>query len=148
MRSTEASAATLNDILKGEISAVETYVQALDRYGGEPGSAELLKIKDEHIAACNALRRLVHFEGKNPETHSGVWGSWAKAVEGTAQTLGKAAALKALKEGEEHGLREYENALEEDTLDSEAEDFARSVLIPQQKAHLASLDRMIDGLNR
>lgn len=46
---------------------------------------------------------------ETPVHDSGAWGEWAKLVMGTAKLLGDKAALKALKEGEESGLKEYQD---------------------------------------
>src|SRR5687768_1795922 len=102
---------TLNTLLRGEISAIETYQQALAKVTTPPAPAELRRIHGEHRAAANALRQHVHASGGDPDQGSGAWGAFAKAVEGTAKLFGDTAALKALKEGEEHGANMYEDAL-------------------------------------
>jgi len=106
-----ATTDTLNCLLRGEISATETYNQALEKFAGQPQEGELRGIRDEHRTAANTLRQHVHTHGGDPSTDSGWWGAWAKLVEGTAKAFGHTAALKALKEGEEHGLKEYREAL-------------------------------------
>ena len=50
------------------------------------------------------LRRLVNVFGEDNDTSSGAWGTFAKAVEGSAKLLGNKAAIRALKTGEEHGV--------------------------------------------
>ena len=66
-------------------------------------------------------------------------GAFAKAVEGTAKLLGNAAALKALKEGEEHGLKDYEDALNDKNLPADCQALIRG-LIPRQRQHITTLD--------
>src|SRR5687767_7460215 len=95
---------TLNSLLRGEIAATETYQQALAKIGNEPGGADLRRIHAEHRDTANALRKHVHIFEDKPDQGSGAWGAFAKAVEGVAKLFGNTAALKALKEGEEHGL--------------------------------------------
>src|SRR5688572_24562249 len=102
---------TLNSLLRGELAAVETYQQALAKLGDTKGAAELRRVHAEHRAAADALRQHVHQHGGQPAQGSGAWGAFAKAIEGTAKLFGNDAALKALKEGEEHGLKEYQRAL-------------------------------------
>src|SRR5262245_21413827 len=96
---------TLNSLLRGEISATETYNQALEKFAGRTEEAELRRMRDEHRTAANTLRKHVHEHAGGPSTGSGLWGAWAKMVEGAAKTFGHSAALKALKEGEEHGIK-------------------------------------------
>src|SRR5262245_52104185 len=97
---------TLNNLLRGELSAVETYRQALGKVGNEPDAAELRLIASEHREAADMLRRHILSRGGDPPYSAGAWGAWAKAVEGTAKLFGNAAAIKVLKEGEEHGVKE------------------------------------------
>ena len=65
-------------------------------------------------------------------------------VEGTAQLFGNAAALKALKEGEEHGISVYEEFLEDENADPECQELVRSRLLPQVQTHIGILDQLID----
>src|SRR5690242_15871808 len=94
---------TLNGLLRGELSATETYQQALAKVGDEAGAEQLRRIHREHREAANTLRQHVHMYGGKPDQDSGAWGAFAKAVEGAAKLFGNDAALKALKEGEEKG---------------------------------------------
>lgn len=143
MPTTHSTVEIVNNILQGEISAAETYVQAEQKFEGEPERAELTRLKGDHIEACNALRRHVHAQGAQPATDSGVWGAWAKAVEGTAKVFGKTAALKALKEGEEHGVRHYRDALQDGGLDAQARGLIESELLPKTERHIQALDRLM-----
>jgi hypothetical protein len=64
-------------------------------------------------------------------------------VEGTASIFGDKAALKALKEGEEHGLKDYNEAC--DDVDATSAALIESELIPAQQRHIMMLDRMISA---
>ena len=70
------------------------------------------------------------------------WGTFAKAVEGTAKLLGNTAALKALKEGEEHGLKDYEDAPQDKHLPADCQTLIRG-LMEKQREHIIVLDRLI-----
>ena len=137
------AADTLNSLLRGEISATETYQQALAKVGTEAGGAELRRIHEEHRDAANTLRQHVHSHGEQPATGSGAWGTFAKTIEGAAKLFGNTAALKALKEGEEHGINSYEKALNDDSLAADCKEMIRSKLLPQSKAHIGVLDRLM-----
>src|SRR5438046_1852678 len=105
MTATQCTIDTLNKLLRGEIAATETYQQAMGKVGQEPGADALRQLHDEHRTAANTLRQHVHQHGGKPDQGSGSWGAFAKAVAGTAKLFGNSAALKALKEGEEHGIK-------------------------------------------
>src|SRR5438552_1713506 len=90
---------TMNRLLRGELSATETYQQALAALGDEQnGASDLRQLHADHRAAANDLRQHVHQLGGKPDQGSGAWGAFAKAVEGTAKLFGNKSALKALKE--------------------------------------------------
>jgi uncharacterized protein (TIGR02284 family) len=135
----------LNSLLRGEMSAIETYRQALLKTDGEPGSQELHRFERDHRDAAKELWNHIEQHGGKPSEGSGAWGSWAKAVEGTAKLFGNAAALKALKEGEEHGLKDYQSALENKDLAPECITLIRS-LIEKQREHIPVLDRLISQI--
>jgi uncharacterized protein (TIGR02284 family) len=136
---------TLNALLRGELAATETYQQAMDKAGNDSRAAELRRLRDDHRSAANTLRQHVHGQGGKPDQGSGAWGTWAKAVEGTAKLFGNAAALKALKEGEEHGVKSYEDALNNPDLPAECQTLIRGTLLPQTRSHLPVLDRLMSA---
>lgn len=134
---------TLQSLLRGELSAVETYQQALEKLADEPGADGVKRLEREHRGAVEYLQRLIRDRGEQPAMESGAWGAFARAVEGTSKLLGNTPALKALKEGEEHGIKEYVKALEDSSLDSDCESLIRNTLLPQQRGHIPVLDRLM-----
>src|SRR5262245_46335753 len=79
----------LNSLLRGELSAVETYEQALSKVEEFPVAVrELRRIRDEHRAASATLRDHVVKFGGTPAAGSGVWGDFAHAVTGAAKLVG------------------------------------------------------------
>jgi len=144
MVSVEERTTGLNRLTRGEMSAVETYRQVLDKMKEAPEAVELHALLVEHRAAVQVLREHVVQRGGTPSDNSGVWGTWAKLVEGTAQLFGNAAALKALKEGEEHGIQEYEHFLTDESADQDCRTLVSTQLLPQARSHIPILDRLID----
>lgn len=134
---------TLNSLLRGEISAVETYRQAEAKFAGESEAESLRRLGGEHQQAVNQLRQHVHHKGGDASDSSGAWGTFAQLIEGGAKLFGKTAALKALKEGEEHGVNSYESALEDRTLPAECQTLIRDTLLPRCRHHIRSLDQMM-----
>ncbi len=64
------------------------------------------------------------------------------AVEGTAAALSENLALKALQEGEEHGIKEYEEALECGILPA-ADSVIRQEILPTLRENAGQLDTLI-----
>lgn len=143
MAATQERTDPLNSLLRGELSAVETYQQALDKVGDDPNGFELRRIASEHREAADTLRQHILHRGGKPPSDSGAWGTWAKIVTGAAKIFGDAAAIKALKEGEEHGAKEYQDALNDQNLDPECRQLISSTLLPRTRAHIDQLDRFL-----
>jgi len=103
----DATVETLNTYLRGELSAVETYRQAVDKINDEFLRASLHELSVSHEQRVSLLRERIERLGGEPAKSSGVWGGFAKVVEGGAKIFGVKAALAALEEGEDHGLKMY-----------------------------------------
>jgi uncharacterized protein (TIGR02284 family) len=142
-----AAAATLNSLLRGEISAVETYDQAISKFEGDATAAALGRIRDEHVSAVTTLREHVRMNGGEPSEGSGAWGTFATAVTGAAKVVGPGTVLAALRQGEEHGINEYESALKGKDLQAPCCDVIRTQLLPKCRQHVAELDRLVGGLD-
>src|SRR5687767_6516627 len=137
----------LNSLLRGEISAAETYRMAIDKVSATEHAANaglLREIQEEHGRAAQGLRDRIQELGGEASDSSGAWGVWAKTVQGTMNLFGDAASLKALKEGEEHGLKDYNEAL--DDVDPNSAQLIQNQLIPAQQRHINLLDQLISSV--
>jgi uncharacterized protein (TIGR02284 family) len=135
----------IDTLLRGELSAVETYQQALDKVGTNSKAYDLNQIRSEHREAAYRLRQHILNRGGKPSKDSGAWGTWAKTVTGIAKVFSETAALKALKEGEEHGVKDYQDALSDPDLDPECRQLISSTLLPRTRSHIPVLDRLMNG---
>ena len=141
----------LNRCLRSELSAIETYRQALDRdrneYGTRMEFQRLSEILHEHEDAAGRLRDAVQRMRGEPSTDSGAWGTWSKMVMGAAKLFGDRSALKALKEGEESGRDEYERFQHHCNPPSELFDLT-SELMARQGRHIRELDSLMAAAER
>ena len=142
MNATDECIEVCNSLLRGELSAIETYTQAIAKFDTDPERSALLGIRDDHERSANRLRDHLADMGATPATDSGAWGSFAKAVEGSANVLGESPALAALEQGEEHGIDEYENALRNAGVMEEIKTVIRGDLLPALSEHIAALGRL------
>lgn len=133
----------LNSLLRGEMAAVETYERAIEKLGGNGWGKQLRLLHDDHLEAADVLRQCIHRRGGEPAKGSGFWGAFAKTVTGTAKLLGDGVALRALKEGEEQGIFEYENALKDFDLPADCKRLIEDTLLPRTKEHIPILDRLM-----
>lgn len=140
----------LNSFLRGEISAAETYRMAMDKVGHirntSPAALNfglLREMQAEHGRAAQTLRDRIRELGGEAADSSGTWGVWAKFTEGVATMFGETASLKALKEGEEHGLNDYERGVND--LDLTSVELVENQLIPAQRRHIEVLNQLISA---
>ncbi len=142
----------LNSFLRGEISAAETYRMAIDKLAeSEKALAAanvglLREIQEEHSRAAQTLRDRIQELGGETSDSSGAWGAWASTVQGTMNLFGDASALKSLKEGEEHGLKDYQAGV--DDIDTTSQQVVQNQLIPAQQRHINVLDQLIGSVGR
>ncbi|HSY41188.1 MAG TPA: DUF2383 domain-containing protein [Polyangia bacterium] len=122
---------TLNGFLRGEISAVETYRQALDKLQTSPARVELEQCRRSHEQRVERLRQEVRRLGGTPEEGSGAWGAFANLVEGSAKVFGEKAAIAALEAGEDRGLKLYRDEMEK--LDPMARSVIETEVLPAQE---------------
>lgn len=113
MQSPTNSADKLNGLLKGEISAVETYGQALEKITDPGIRIELEEVQQCHLDRVEILKETVANMGQQPAEKAGAWGALAKLIEGGAKLFGDKAAIGVLEEGEDKGLEDYRKLLEE-----------------------------------
>ncbi len=139
-----AVVARLNSLLRGELAAAETYQNVVESTAAaHPDHADRLRaVQAEHARSVGLLRGRIADLGGTPVDSSGLWGVWASTVQG-ALTLfgGEAGGLRALREGEDHGLRDYETALNE--VDAVTAQLIQDRLLPAQQRHLVDLDEML-----
>ena len=146
MGDTGESVRQLNSLLRGEISAAETYRMAIDKVAdtNAPNAGLLRGIQEEHGRAAQGIRDRIRELGGEPSDSSGAWGAWAKTVQGTMNLFGDASALKSLKEGEEHGLKDYQEAI--DDVDPTSAQLIQNQLIPAQQRHIDLLDQLVSSV--
>ena len=141
-----ADVEALNSLLRGEMSAVETYDQAHGKFTNRPVLLELNRIRDEHRDSAPVLRGKILDCGGEPSESSGPWGTFAQAVTGTAKVLGPVSVLAALKQGEEHGISDYEKMLHDEDVSEDCKDLVQTDLLPKCRLHVTSLERNIAAI--
>lgn len=143
----------INHLLNTELSAVETYEQALQEkewkvLGPDPQIQALFHILVDHVQAASQLATEVQRLGGRPVNGTKAWDSLshlhmdAARLFGDANPFGDKAALEALKEGEESGLKEYQAVLHHDALSPEVKPLIGS-LETKQQAHVRALEDLM-----
>ena len=140
MAQTDKSVDALNSFLRGEISAVETYRQAIGHVTDERLRSLLEECQRDHEHRVEAIRERIEKLGGLPAEGSGPWGAFAKLIQGGADVLGEKAAIQALEEGEDHGLADYQR--DADQVHGDTRRFVRMELLPAQKRTHERLSRL------
>ena len=142
----EKDCAQLNSLLRGELAAVEAYEQAIPKFEDAATVQALTRIAGDHRTSSSMLRDSIRSIGGEPDKSSGAWGSFAKTVTGAAKILGPQTVLAALREGEEHGIVEYDKAINNAELSSDCLTMIRGDLLTLCQKHLPVLNQHIDSL--
>jgi demethoxyubiquinone hydroxylase (CLK1/Coq7/Cat5 family) len=121
----------LDECLRGELSAVQTYELALQNLEATEISGALRQLRDSHNRRVTLIRDRIRSWGAVPSETSGAWGTFARLIQRGADLFGDKAAISALEEGEDHGLRLYLEDL--DDIDLETREFIRHELLPDQR---------------
>jgi hypothetical protein len=124
--------ANLNECLRGELSAVETYDLALAAVNDLEAARVLRQLRDQHEQRVLKLREHIRSHGGQPVSGSGAWGLFAKLVQRGADLLGDRAVAAALEEGEDHGVRTYTRHA--DDFQPQVRELVLRELLPAQQA--------------
>jgi hypothetical protein len=121
----------LDECLRGEISAVQTYDLALQNLEATEIMGALRQLRDSHDRRVTLIRDRIRSWGAMPPETSGAWGTFARLIQRGADLFGDKAAISALEEGEDHGLKLYLEDL--DDIDLDTREFIRHELLPDQR---------------
>jgi uncharacterized protein (TIGR02284 family) len=136
----------LNKLLNNELSAMETYQQALEKLRKDAGLGEalqLLPIYEDHKAAVSSLQEQIYHLGGRPLYDSGIWEKWAKMDQEGTYLLDKEVALNALREGEQNGVEDYEQAVQDSDLPLDVRYLIQAKMLLKQHSHIRMLDMLI-----
>jgi hypothetical protein len=138
---TNNEATQMDDLIRGEMAAVKAYDTALADLKTGSEKTRLQSIRQDHQTAVDRLSKYV--AGKPDlleDTESaGAWGGFASAWTKGGKLIGNETALKALQTGEEHGIREYKEALDDESIDKNLKAQIRNEMLPKQEKHIEAL---------
>ncbi|PZM84076.1 MAG: ferritin [Candidatus Melainabacteria bacterium] len=133
----------LNALLKGELSAVETYNQALPKVGNKEIASVLSDCLESHKARVGKLTDAIRDFGGTPEADSGIWGSWAKILSGGASVFGDDATVAALEQEEDAHSSDYEWRLVK--MHGVHRDLVKNELMPEQQRYRTLLANLLNA---
>lgn len=130
----------LDDLIRGEMAAVKAYDSVLTKVKDTSELAKLKTIRQNHVTAVEKLKTFANKDVKEDTKSAGAWGTFAEAYTGGARLMGDETALKALKQGEEHGISEYKEALDDDAIKPELKQMIKTQFLPKQQEHIKTIN--------
>lgn len=127
---------------RGELAAVASYADAIQKNDTPAWTATFDRIHREHQSAADDLRARVVALNGTPDASAGAWGGWSELVAKGAAALGDGAARDALRLGEQHGVSEYEEALKSAKVDEPTKALIRATLLPRAQEHVRALEAL------
>lgn len=130
---------------RGELSAVEAYDRALQKFVGQSEEAGLIQLRDDHLSAIARLGALIRRHGGVEPDSSGAWGSLTTGVERLASLVNDEVPLRMLYRGEVVGYEGYAKMLGDPLL---APDVVQElqVLLDHSQNHLVALETILNNL--
>jgi hypothetical protein len=125
-----------------EMSASETYTEALDYFHDDPEQSLLIAIRAGHDENVDCLGDHLVALGKEIQPEAEVRNFFSKAVEGVSSTFGESATLLALEAGETGALKECRAALADPQAPDSLKEDLRHRLIPRLQRHVEELERL------
>ncbi len=141
MKETEVD--TLNSLLMGELSAVESYDKALEKVQDSRTVSILEQCRDSHRERVGKLRDAIMKSGGKPADSTSAWGRMAAVFTSSVGGLGDTAILSALEEGEDVGLNDYEWKLV--SMHGENRKLVKEELFPKQQATRKLMSKVLGG---
>jgi demethoxyubiquinone hydroxylase (CLK1/Coq7/Cat5 family) len=132
----------LNSFLRGELSAVKTYEQCMERVKNPQIVHQLRLLQTSHNRRVRLLRQRIEQLGGKPAEDASIWGSVTQAIAGGAGLFGPKVALKVLEEGEAHGLADYQRDTKK--LSPLQRTFVEVEVLPEQRRSY----EVLDGIER
>jgi len=133
----------LNGLLQDELSAVETYRQALEKTQDARVKEVLKACHACHAGRVDTLVQKVKEMGGKVAENSGAWGAFAKMIEGGATVFGDKASIAVLEAGEDKGLDDYNKLLHDSSPDVKA---VAAALMPKQEGTHAKMSALKKSL--
>lgn len=127
----------LDDLIRGEMSAVRAYRQVLEKVKDKNEAGKLTSILRNHEKAVAVLKKYSSSDVLEDTKTAGAWGTFVEGYTGSAKIFGDKTAMRALRQGEEHGLDEYQEALNDKNISAELKQVIRSDLLPKQEKHIS-----------
>jgi bacterioferritin (cytochrome b1) len=132
----------LRRLLQGEISAIEAYSRALAKVRSRSGASDLRRMMQDHSTIAKRLEERILALGLAPGGDEGD-SDWARLAVEAARSHGEHDLLETLVLGEQAGIEEYKDALDDESLDNASKQVIRSAVLPRHREHVSTLKKYL-----
>ncbi len=123
----------LTKILCAEMSAVETYTQAIESFHHGDDIQQLEIARDCHVQRVDTLAGKLYELGGSPTESSGIWGKTARALDAGGEVVSDKEAVALLEKGEERGIQQYRDLVATTKADPAIQTLAAQLLAQQEE---------------
>lgn len=117
---------TLNELLKGELMAMNIYKETDAMQGDEQVMSMLQKFSEDHKEHARLLADRIRELGGTPVTSTGMAGAMASISSKINALRGPSHLLQQVYDGEDKGVHAYEDRIDE--LDPESQDLVNTIM--------------------
>jgi bacterioferritin len=117
---------TLNELLKGELMAMNIYKETDDIQGDEQVTAMLAEFARDHQEHARLLTNRIHELGGTPIETAGLPGAMADITAKVNALMGPSHLLEQIYGGEDKGVHAYEDRIDE--LDPKSQELVRRIM--------------------
>lgn len=117
---------TLNELLKGELMAMNIYKETDDMQGDEQVMVMLDGFAQDHQEHAELLSNRIRELGGTPIESAGMAGTMADVSSKINALMGPSHLLKQLYDGEDKGVHSYEDRIDE--LDPESQQLVKEIM--------------------
>jgi len=128
-----SSNSDLTKILCAEMSAVETYNQAIESFQNHDHKQQLAIARDCHVRRVDTLAGKLYEMGGSPTESSGIWGKTSRVLDAGGETISEKMTVALLEEGEERGIQQYRDLLATTAKDPAIGALAAELLTQQEE---------------
>lgn len=144
MTATDPTLDTCNTLLIGEMAAVETYSQLIDKFDAEGSDVALERIRSHHQENVFELQMLIADGHAEPAASLGTWPGFDEALQQSEVLVGESPVLKILQACEALVVSQYKNALASEEVSDAAKAVIKHRLLPVLAGHLIDLQQRRD----
>jgi hypothetical protein len=133
---------SLRRLLQGEFLAIEAYSRALAKIRSRSGASDLRRMMQDHLTIAKRLEERLLALGLPPGGGDGD-SDWAQLAAEAARSQGEHDLLETLVLGEQAGIEEYKDALDDESLDNASKQVIRSAVLPRHREHVSTLKKYL-----